>query len=99
MARPKGGSAHFVYGVCTNLDKDGNGTPCPKCTSKEIIKLSAHADFVCPECGDSLKKVEPPKDWKKPIIIGCAAAVSSRRRRRCILCIRWRRRKRKCRSQ
>lgn len=75
MARPKGGSAHFVYGVCTNLDKDGNGTPCPKCTSKEIIKLSAHADFVCPECGDSLKKVEPPKDWKKPIIIGCAAAA------------------------
>lgn len=75
MARPKGGSAHFVYGVCTNLDKDGKGIPCPKCTSKEIIKLSAHADFVCPECDEPLKKVEPPKDWKKPIIIGCAAAA------------------------
>lgn len=99
MARPKGGSAHFVYGVCTNLDKDGNGTPCPKCTSKEIIKLSAHADFVCPECGDSLKKVETAERLEKANHHRLRCCRSSRRRRRCILCIRWRRRKRKCRSQ
>lgn len=74
MARPKGGSARFVYGVCTNRDKDGNGTPCSMCTSKEEIKLSVRDEFVCPECGEPLQKVEKIEINPK-VIAGCALAA------------------------
>lgn len=74
MARPKGGSARFVYGVCTNRDKDGNGTPCSMCTSKEEIKLSVRDEFVCPECGEPLQKVEKIGINPK-VIAGCALAA------------------------
>lgn len=73
MAREKGGP-HYVWGICTNLDKDGNGNPCPNCKSKEKLKLSIRDEFVCPECGEPLTKVKGPSgpDIKK---IGIIAAV------------------------
>lgn len=74
MARPKGGSARFVYGVCANRDKDGKGTPCSMCTSKEEIKLSVRDEFVCPECGEPLQKVEKIGINPK-VIAGCALAA------------------------
>ena len=60
MAREKGGP-RYVWGICTNLDKDGNGNPCPNCKTKERLKLSIRSEFVCPECGETLTKVEGPK--------------------------------------
>lgn len=74
MAR-QGGNALYVYGVCQNTDMDGNGNPCPKCASKEQIKLNAHKDFVCPECGEPLKKItKTDSNWK--LIAGiCATAA------------------------
>ena len=73
MARERGG-AHYVWGICTNMDKDGNGNPCSYCKSKKEIKLSARDEFVCPECGEPLTKVKGPVDpnWK---LIGIIAAV------------------------
>lgn len=73
MAR-QSGNARFVYGVCTNRDKDGNGTPCSMCTSKEEIKLSVRDEFVCPECGEPLQKVEK-KGPNPKVIAGCALAA------------------------
>lgn len=73
MAR-QSGSARFVYGVCTNRDKDGNGTPCSMCTSKEEIKLSVRDEFVCPECGEPLQKVEKRGPNTK-VIAGCVLAA------------------------
>lgn len=65
MAREKGGP-HYVWGICTNLDKDGNGNPCPNCRSKEKIKLSIRDEFVCPECGEPLTKIKggDGPNWK-----------------------------------
>lgn len=65
MAREKGGP-HYVWGICTNLDKDGNGNPCPNCKSKEKIKLSIRDEFVCPECGEPLTKIKggDGPNWK-----------------------------------
>lgn len=73
MAREKGGP-HYVWGICTNLDKDGNGNPCPNCKSKEKLKLSIRDEFVCPECGEPLTKVKGPTgpDFKKIGIIAAA---------------------------
>ncbi len=73
MAREKGGP-HYVWGICTNLDKDGNGNPCPNCKSKERIKLSIRDEFVCPECGEPLTKVKGPipAPWKIIAIIAGA---------------------------
>lgn len=72
MAREKGGP-HYVWGICTNLDKDGNGNPCPNCKSKEKIKLSIRDEFVCPECGEPLTKIKGggSTNWK---VIGTIAA-------------------------
>ncbi|MBR1933880.1 MAG: hypothetical protein IJ841_09370 [Prevotella sp.] len=75
MAREKGG-AKYAYGICTNTDHDGNGNPCPKCASKERIRLSLRDEFVCPECGEQLTKVggtDPVgPNWK---LIGIIAAA------------------------
>ena len=73
MAREKGGP-HYVWGICTNLDKDGNGNPCPNCKSKEKLKLSIRDEFVCPECGEPITKVKGPTgpDFKKIGIIAAA---------------------------
>ena len=75
MARERG-KAHYAFGVCKNLDMDGNGTPCPKCLSKEEIKISYRDEFVCPECGEPLTKIEKNSgNWKKIAIGGVAAAA------------------------
>lgn len=74
MAREKGGP-HYVWGICTNMDKDGNGTPCPNCKSKEKIKLSIRDEFICPDCGEPLTKVNIDPWWKKPIVLIAAAVL------------------------
>lgn len=68
----------YNWGICTNRDMDGNGTPCPKCASKERIRIIAGHDFVCPECGERLSKVQAPKtpmQKLKPLIIAIIAVV------------------------
>lgn len=68
----------YNWGVCTNRDMDGNGTACPKCASKEKIKILASHDFVCPECGERLQKVQAPKtfmDKYKNLLIGAGVLV------------------------
>ncbi len=76
MARQSGNTLK-VYGICQNTDMEGKGKPCPRCESKERIQLSAHDDFVCPECGEPLKKVPGPTgpNWKLIAGIGGAVAV------------------------
>lgn len=79
MAREKGGP-HYVWGICTNLDTDGNGNPCPNCKSKEKLKLSIRDEFVCPECGEPLTKVKGTigPNWKKiGIITGAVLGVAA----------------------
>ncbi|MGM9759968.1 MAG: Ig domain-containing protein [Parabacteroides sp.] len=44
------------------------------CTSKEEIKLSVRDEFVCPECGEPLQKVEK-KGINPKVIAGCALAA------------------------
>jgi uncharacterized protein YxeA len=51
----------YNWGICTNTDKDGNGSPCPKCASKEPQKIPERKDFVCSECGEGLTKIQPPQ--------------------------------------
>lgn len=66
----------YKYGICTNRDKGGEGTPCPKCESKEVQKVRGGQDFVCDECKEPLRMVPPPPDgpnWK--LIIGITVAV------------------------
>ena len=46
MARPSERD-RYKYGICTNRDKNGEGTPCPKCESKEVQKVRGGQDFVC----------------------------------------------------
>ena len=76
MAREKGGP-HYVWGICTNLDMDGNGTPCPNCKTKNRIKLSLREEFVCPECGEPLTKVKGPtnSNYKLIVIIAVIAIL------------------------
>lgn len=68
----------YNWGICTNRDMDGNGTPCPKCASKEKQKVINGHDFVCSECGERLSKVQPPKtplQKLKPVIIVAIVVV------------------------
>ena len=60
MARPSERD-RYKYGICTNRDKNGEGTPCPKCESKEVQKVRAGQDFVCEECKEPLRMVPPPE--------------------------------------
>lgn len=53
----------YNFGICTNKDKDGSGTPCSKCTTKERIQVLVGHEFVCPECGEPLHKVAAPKTF------------------------------------
>ena len=59
MARPSERD-RYKYGICTNRDKNGEGTPCPKCESKEVQKVRAGQDFVCEECKEPLRMVPSP---------------------------------------
>ena len=45
MARPSDRD-RYKYGICTNRDKGGEGTPCPKCESKEVQKVRGGQDIV-----------------------------------------------------
>lgn len=68
----------YNWGICTNRDMDGNGTPCPKCASKEKQRVINGHDFVCSECGERLSKVQPPKtpmQKLKPVIIAVIVVV------------------------
>ena len=69
----------MAKGRCINIPK------CPLALSKEIQEADK-ANFVCKHCGKPLMEVQGPpakptggddwlKKYKKPIIIGCAAAV------------------------
>lgn len=73
MSSEKGG-AKYVYGVCTNTDKDGSGEPCPVCQSQQKVKLSSRREFICPTCGEPLTKVSTPKP-PVGLLIGLGAAV------------------------
>ncbi len=76
MARKTGG---YLYGICTNKDKDGDGNACPKCASKEVQQVRQGRDFVCSECGEPLMKTRAPKTfWEKykiAVIGGAAVAL------------------------
>ena len=69
MARPSERD-RYKYGICTNRDKNGEGTPCPKCESKEVQKVRGGQDFVCEECKDPLRMVPPPKEGPNMKMIG-----------------------------
>lgn len=60
----------YKYGICTNRDKNGEGTPCPKCESKEVQKVRGGQDFVCDECKEPLRMVPPPKEGPNMKLIG-----------------------------
>lgn len=68
----------YNWGVCTNRDVDGNGTPCECCASKEKQKVLASHEFVCRVCGEPLQKVQAPKSFAEKyrgLLIGVAAVV------------------------
>lgn len=60
----------YKYGICTNRDKNGEGTPCPKCESKEVQKVRGGQDLVCEECKEPLRMVPPPKEGPNMKLIG-----------------------------
>ncbi len=69
MARPSDRD-RYKYGICTNRDKGGEGTPCPKCESKEVQKVRGGQDFVCDECKEPLRMVPPPPTGPNMKLIG-----------------------------
>lgn len=69
MARPNE-IGRYKYGICTNRDKNGEGTPCPKCESKEVQKVRGGQDLVCEECKEPLRMVPPPKEGPNMKLIG-----------------------------
>lgn len=68
----------YNWGVCTNRDADGNGTPCECCASKEKQRVLASHEFVCRVCKEPLQKVQAPKSFAekyKGLLIGIAAVA------------------------
>ena len=68
----------YNWGVCTNRDADGNGTPCECCASKERQRVLASHEFVCRVCKEPLQKVQAPKSFAekyKGLLIGVAAVA------------------------
>lgn len=68
----------YNWGVCTNRDADGNGTPCECCASKEKQRVLASHEFVCRICKEPLQKVQAPKSFAekyKGLLIGVAAVA------------------------
>lgn len=68
----------YNWGVCTNRDADGNGTPCECCASKERQRVLASHEFVCRVCKEPLQKVQAPKSFVekyKGLLIGLASIV------------------------
>lgn len=62
----------ILWGICTNTDIDGVGTPCPNCAQKTPLAIRGNHKFECPECKAPLTKVPAPKTWwekfKWPVI-------------------------------
>lgn len=58
----------FRYGICLNDN-------CEKCKSKEVQEIPARKDFVCAECGKSLRECPPPKKGGNGKLIGIIAGV------------------------
>ena len=75
MSRKNESGSGYLYGICTNRDKDGNGTHCSKCDSKEIQKIRSSKDFVCEECGEKLMKTEAPDEGGNSRLYAIIAAV------------------------
>lgn len=65
----------YKYGICTNRDKNGEGTACPKCENKEVQAIRAGQDFVCEECKEPLRMVPPPKSGPNMKLIGGIVAA------------------------
>ena len=68
----------YNWGVCTNRDADGNGTPCECCASKERQRVLASHEFVCRVCKEPLQKVQAPKSFAekyKGLLVGLASIV------------------------
>ena len=68
----------YNWGVCTNRDADGNGTPCECCASKEKQRVLASHESVCRVCKEPLQKVQAPKSFAekyKGLLIGVAAVA------------------------
>lgn len=65
----------YKWGVCTNMDHDGEGTPCPLCLSKEKQKIIGTHDFVCRECGEDLTPVQGTSPTKWPLYAGIGVAA------------------------
>ncbi len=53
----------FRYGICLNDN-------CEKCKSKEVQEIPARKEFVCSECGKSLRECPPPKKGVNKKLIG-----------------------------
>lgn len=68
----------YNWGICTNHDADGKGTPCECCISKEKQRVLASHEFVCRVCGEPLHKVQAPKTFMQKyrnLFIGLGALV------------------------
>lgn len=46
----------YRYGICLNDN-------CEKCKTKETQQIAARKDFVCAECGKTLREVAPPQSF------------------------------------
>ena len=69
MVRRNKEYVRYRYGICLNES-------CPKGQSKEVQEIAARKDFVCAECGKTLRECPPPKkDNKTPMIIAALAVV------------------------
>lgn len=71
MAQRKNEALRYRYGKCLNEN-------CEKGKSKEVIQIPARKDFVCPDCGKSLRECPPPKkpfNWMLYGGMGIAAAA------------------------
>lgn len=57
MATPKNQERlRYRYGLCLNDN-------CTKAKAKEVQEIPARKEFVCAECGKTLKECPPPKTW------------------------------------
>lgn len=67
----RGERLRYRYGICLNDN-------CSKCKSKEVQQIAARKEFICEECGKSLRECPPPKtSWQKygKLIMGGSVAA------------------------
>ena len=64
----------YRYGICLNDD-------CPCCKDKSVLQIVARKEFVCPECGKTLREVAPPKQpsysWVRLIVVALLAGAGA----------------------